>query len=194
MKNFKSELKDLYNEGKYDEVISLIDSTDPRYIDSELLVLKGDSIQLSENNPYELTDIEDLYKQAIYFDPNYLDAYMELGFFYYNVLDKEKEAKNIFAFALLMMLGTDNKYLQKFSSDLNLVSNSSHLHALNKYFDAMKSEEHLKKIIYNRFCDVHWGKEIESSIEMLLKEHLKNSYILNDFVKDIDTGYGKSNE
>lgn len=192
MKNFKSELRELYNQGKFDEVISLIDSTDPRYLDSELLVLKGDSIQLSENNSYELNDVENIYKQAIYFDPNYVDAYMELGYFYYNVLDKEKEAKNIFAFALLVLLGFDHKYLQKFSHEL--IEESSYTHILNKYLEAIKSEENYKKVINRYFHNIHWEKELENSIEKLLKEHFRNYQILDEFVKDIDTGYSKSNE
>ncbi|MBS1515538.1 MAG: hypothetical protein JSS63_10915 [Bacteroidetes bacterium] len=192
MKNFKLELKDLYNQGKYDEIITLIDSTDPRFIDSELLVLKGDCIQLGENNPYELSHVEESYIQALRLDPSYVDAYMELGFFYYNVLDREKEAKNIFTLALLVTLGFDYKYLRKFSHELSPLGGYSYAHILNKYLESIKSEEDFKKLINLYFHNIHWGNEIESTIEKLLKEHFRNYHILEDIVKDVDTDYNKT--
>ncbi len=61
------------------------------------LVDKGVAIELSsENSPCTLEDVAISYKRAIELDKNCFDAYINLGYFYLNVMDDAKTAKPYF--------------------------------------------------------------------------------------------------
>jgi tetratricopeptide (TPR) repeat protein len=61
----------------------------------DLLVLKGDLIQVSERGDYSLRDAEEAYRQAIDIDPAHIEAYIELSELYSTVLQQADQARAI---------------------------------------------------------------------------------------------------
>jgi tetratricopeptide (TPR) repeat protein len=99
MKNHTlEEIKTWYKAGKYLDVLSLIEKIGQEgLLHPEVLVLKGCSIQmLEEVAPYELSDAENAFQQALEVDKDYTPAITELAFFYLNVLDDAVRAAPLF--------------------------------------------------------------------------------------------------
>ncbi len=112
---------------KFEEALSLIEQIPENFMTSEILILKGLCIQLSENLKYDLKDAELSLKKAIELDSNNLDAKMELGWFYYNVLNESEESYHLFGQALEDIQSKLTELLEGFMK-INLESSS--------YFDA----------------------------------------------------------
>lgn len=82
------EVRGLYQSKKYDEALSLIYTYSKKCdLSVELLVLKGRLIQLSSGEEYALSLVIECFESALKQDKNSLDALIELGWFYMNVLD-----------------------------------------------------------------------------------------------------------
>jgi tetratricopeptide (TPR) repeat protein len=63
----------------------------------KLWCMRGNLIELGpENSPYSLDDALTSYKRAIEIDPQFVEAWEEIGYFYRNVLDDEDNAKPYF--------------------------------------------------------------------------------------------------
>jgi tetratricopeptide (TPR) repeat protein len=88
--------KALAAHGEYDQALSVVESlcaiTDAW---PDLLVLKGDLIQVSQQGEYSLQDAEDAYRQAIDIDPAHIEAYIELSELYATVLEQPQRARDI---------------------------------------------------------------------------------------------------
>jgi tetratricopeptide (TPR) repeat protein len=57
-----------------------------------LLVIKADVIQLSDKSHYRLNSAEDALLQAIELEPHNLEAHIELGYFYYAIMEQSEKA------------------------------------------------------------------------------------------------------
>lgn len=81
---------------EYDEALAVVEGL-CRTADAwpELLVLKGDLLQLTDDDRYSLADAENAYRQAIEMDPSCIEAYIELSEFYAHVLDDADRAQDI---------------------------------------------------------------------------------------------------
>ena len=117
MKNLKSDIKKLWARKKFLEIIKLIDKANPYYLDAELLVTKGISILCvinitEETTKYKLSDVKKLYEQAIKLDPEYFDAYQEMGYFHFVLNSDTKTAKQYFKSALDLKFQADIKHLE----------------------------------------------------------------------------------
>lgn len=77
------------------ETINLADEAVRRFPGSpKLLCMRGNLIELGpENCPHSLDDALACYKRAIEIDPQFAEAWEEVGYFYHNVLDEEDVAK-----------------------------------------------------------------------------------------------------
>ena len=60
--------------------------------DPNLWVLRGDAIQLSDGDGYELADAERSYREAIRRAPQHAAAHTELGYYYFAVMDDAARA------------------------------------------------------------------------------------------------------
>lgn len=111
MKNLLDEMNRLYAAGKYEEALAAIDQMEAeRLLHPEVLVWKGRCLQLSEGGRIkDISDVKNIYLQALAIDDEYAPALLELGWFYLNVLDDAERARPYFekAFALLRGLLTE---------------------------------------------------------------------------------------
>lgn len=72
---------------------------------AELWILRGDAIQLSDGEDYELDDAEASYRNAIQLDPDCAAAYESLGYFTYAVLDDARASLQFFQKAISLGAG-----------------------------------------------------------------------------------------
>lgn len=99
----KKDLQDLFEAKKYSELVKEIDKAN--FLHPYLSVLKGMAIQLSDEvDDYALDDAKSIFKDAITSDPDYLEGYIELGWYLYNVEDDPKNAIKEFDLALTKSL------------------------------------------------------------------------------------------
>jgi tetratricopeptide (TPR) repeat protein len=94
------QIKESMRRKKFDEALELIEQIPENFRTSEIFLLKGICIQLSENLKFNLNEAEYSFKKAIELDSNNIEAKIELGWFYFNVLDQSKEADKEFGDAL----------------------------------------------------------------------------------------------
>ena len=59
-------------------------------------MLRGDAIQLSDDLTNPLTEVERSYRKATEINPNFAEAYEELGYFWFAVMDDASKAKSFF--------------------------------------------------------------------------------------------------
>jgi tetratricopeptide (TPR) repeat protein len=87
---------------QYREAISLIEEAEREgLLHPAVLVLKGCCIQLSDKEtPYELSDAERAFEQALKIDADFIPAIIELAWFYLNVLDDAVRAEPLFERAI----------------------------------------------------------------------------------------------
>lgn len=97
-----SEIRIRYQEGKYQEALSLVEKAEREGLfNSEIMVLKGRCIQLVDKvTPYNLSDAEYAFEQALEIDENFTPAITELAWFYLNVLDDAVRAAPLFERAI----------------------------------------------------------------------------------------------
>ena len=86
------ELESLRKEKRYDEIIDVINSDKCLAVNPIGLTIKGRCLQLCSRGA-SLKEIENCFIKAISLDPNYVDAMIELGWFYCNVKDSPDKAK-----------------------------------------------------------------------------------------------------
>ena len=95
------EIKTKCKERRYSEVLSIIEQIESRTpLCPPLLVLRGRCMQLDEDTVFELSAIEQAFRQALLIDEHYSPALLELGWFYLNVLDDPREAAAFFERAI----------------------------------------------------------------------------------------------
>lgn len=84
--------------GNYDKAVVLLSDLEKAYgLPPNLLVMKGCWIQLSSDaSDFTLEDAEESFLAAIQIDDTYVDAYLELGWFYFSVMDDAARAKPMF--------------------------------------------------------------------------------------------------
>ena len=111
----------------FDEALELIEQIPENFRTSEIFLLKGICIQLSENLKFDLNEAEYSFKKAIELDSNNIEAKMELGWFYFNVLDESKKADKEFGDALEVIKSKLSELVEGFMK-INLESST--------YFDA----------------------------------------------------------
>jgi tetratricopeptide (TPR) repeat protein len=98
------EIKTKYNAGQYEKALSLIEKTETKeLLDPEILVWKGRCLQLVDHTSYELSDIENMFNQALDINPELASALLELGWFYLNVLDDAQKAIELFDRAIAVL-------------------------------------------------------------------------------------------
>lgn len=103
MKDFSlEEIRTRYKEGKYQEALSLIEKAEEEgLLHPDVLVLKGCCIQLDDKEtPYELSDAEHAFEQALEIDEEFTPAIIEMAWFYLNVLGDAVRAAPLFERAI----------------------------------------------------------------------------------------------
>lgn len=79
-------------EKHYDEIVDIINADKSLAVNPIGLTIKGRCLQLCSRGA-SLKEIEKCFIKAISLDPNYVDAMIELGWFYCNVRDLPDKAK-----------------------------------------------------------------------------------------------------
>lgn len=103
----------LYHEQKYDEAIILIDRYSEKCeLTVELFVLKGRLIQLSSNGLYDLSEARECFINALKQNKDSVDALIELGWFYKNVLDDSESGYQYFNRALEKCVDCSNEVVK----------------------------------------------------------------------------------
>ncbi|MEA2161985.1 MAG: hypothetical protein QOK37_112 [Thermoanaerobaculia bacterium] len=80
------------------EIDAALDS-DPS---AALWILRGDAIQLSNGDSYDLADVEQSYQRGIELAPSLPEPYESLGYFYFAVMDDAAKAKPYFEHAIAL--------------------------------------------------------------------------------------------
>lgn len=93
-----ADIRNNYREGKYQEALCLIEKAESQgFLCPEILLWKGRCLQLLDGDTsYQLSDIENTFKQALEIDEDFTPAIVELAWFYLNVLDDAKRAAELF--------------------------------------------------------------------------------------------------
>ncbi len=133
---------------KFDEALELIEQIPENFRTSEIYLLKGICIQLSENLKFDLREAEVSFKKAIELDSNHIEAKMELGWFYFNVLDESQKANKQFGDALEIIKTKLSELMEGFMK-INLES-STYFDAnqfITDYASLILKEEKLKDLL-----------------------------------------------
>lgn len=133
---------------KFDEALELIEQIPENFRISEIFLLKGICIQLSENLKFDLNEAEVSFKKAIELDSKNVDAKMELGWFYFNVLDDSKKADKQFGDALEFIKSKLSELVEGFMK-INIES-ASYFDAnqfITDYTSLILKEEKLKALL-----------------------------------------------
>jgi tetratricopeptide (TPR) repeat protein len=93
-------------EGASGEIISQIEDELERAPSAELWILRGDAIQLTDDEEVDLDEVEASYLAALELDPNSADAYESLGHFAFGVADDPRAAAEYFRAALARGAGS----------------------------------------------------------------------------------------
>jgi tetratricopeptide (TPR) repeat protein len=141
------QIKESMRRKKFDEALELIEQIPENFRTSEIFLLKGICIQLSENLKFNLNEAEYSFKKAIELDSNNIEAKIELGWFYFNVLDQSKEADKEFGDALEIIKSKLSELVEGFMK-INLES-STYFDAnqfITDYTSLILKEEKLKEL------------------------------------------------
>jgi tetratricopeptide (TPR) repeat protein len=88
--------RELASHGQHEQAMRLVEELcEQADAWPELLVLKGDLIQLTDDDRYNLSDAEVAYSQAIDMDPYHVEAYAELAEFYASAMNNEDKASQM---------------------------------------------------------------------------------------------------
>lgn len=106
-KKFEKLHKSAKSEKDFDKALRELKRIESKYpLTPKILVMKGDTIQLSsENSPYELDDAEKAFKKALEIDSEYQEALTELGWYYLYVFNSAKRALPYFKKAFELSRG-----------------------------------------------------------------------------------------
>ena len=91
--------------GASPEIVSQIEEELERAPTAELWILRGDAIQLCEDDEIEIEDAEASYRQALELDPRSADAFESLGHYTYAILDDARGALEYFHRAIELGAG-----------------------------------------------------------------------------------------
>lgn len=142
------QIKESMQRKKYDEALELIKQIPENFRTSEIFLLKGICIQLSENLKFDLNEAEISFKKAIELDSYNIEAKMELGWFYFNVLDQSKEADKQFSETLEIIKTKLSELIEGFMK-INLES-ANYFDAnqfITDYASLILKEEKLKELL-----------------------------------------------
>ncbi len=105
MTSLLSKIYYLCNVRQYDNALEILHTTKEKLLSPDFLVLKGICIQLTSQEQYQLLDAETAFKEAITkeaitIDSRFVEAWIELGWFYLNVKDDAIHAISFFQMAI----------------------------------------------------------------------------------------------
>lgn len=106
------DLRQLYRAEQFDQVLTEILAIPSHERSQVLLVMQGCAIQLCDDARFELADAEACFRAAIAVDPRCVEAYLELGYFYGNVLDQAAQGLVFFQQAKKILRGLDLEVTQ----------------------------------------------------------------------------------
>lgn len=142
----------LYKSGKYDEAVTILEEIEKQgMLNPAILVKKGNCVLLGSGERYSLSDVEKMYKKALSIDNKYVEALIELGYFYLNVMDDAKHAKPYFQNAIdclrdsmtesiigmskcISEIDSDEKALQFLNDVLSVTIDSAKINTQKKEF------------------------------------------------------------
>ena len=97
MLNITKDVSKMFDEKRYDDALNLFDEKiHDNILHPYLCVLKGRLIQMSNGSKYGLEDAVKMFKKAIELDEEYIDAYTELGFYYFAVGNDNPNVLKVF--------------------------------------------------------------------------------------------------
>lgn len=95
----------LARDSKFDEAVEMIDAIEAQgFTSPQLQLLKGMYLQLGESEKYSLDDVVSSFERAIELDDEYVEAYIELGWFLCRVVDDPLRARSAFEVALRLSI------------------------------------------------------------------------------------------
>jgi tetratricopeptide (TPR) repeat protein len=107
MKKIIDQARELFLMKKYDEVLEILnlpiieEALQHGILNPELLNLKGMCIQMKDSmDNFELEDIANCYQKALEINKNDHDALVELGYYYYVLMNDSEKAESLFKSAL----------------------------------------------------------------------------------------------
>ena len=138
----------LHEEGCHNEAIDLLRKFAHAFDSPQLHVLEGRLIQLAKSREgIELNEVEDAFKEALKIDDTYIEAYLELGWFYLNVQNDAVKAKEFFDEAEGL---SRNQLLETLEGKLKCVAETETSVAAKRYLSQIQnslfSAEQLKKL------------------------------------------------
>ncbi|UPG89458.1 hypothetical protein L2Y96_18990 [Luteibacter aegosomaticola] len=94
-------VRELYASKQYDAALSTLDRyKEAQELTAEMLLLKGRLIQLSEGNVHTLNDAKECFLSVLRQDKENVNALLELGWLFANVLDDPEEGRRYFSKAV----------------------------------------------------------------------------------------------
>ena len=78
----------------------------------KLLVRKGMLLQMDDDPRGELSEVEESFRKALDIDPDYVEAYIELGYYYYAVLDNAASGRDFFLKAADLLRKLNSEVLE----------------------------------------------------------------------------------
>jgi len=85
----------LKSENNPSKLIDYIISLEGNYFPSRIMLDKARAIQISEGNDYDLEDSKKIFEMILRIEPDYIPAYIEMGYYTDTVLDEPKAAIDI---------------------------------------------------------------------------------------------------
>lgn len=98
MKKYFDEFRQLYQSEKYKDALSVLDEIEKQdFVHPTILVWKSRCLQLTDDlSLVNLSEIEDLLKEALTLDDEYLPALSDLAYFYLRIMDDAQKAEPLF--------------------------------------------------------------------------------------------------
>lgn len=98
MKKYLDEVKQLYQSEKYKDALSALNEIEKKgFVHPTVLVWKSRCLQLTDDlSLVDLSEIEELLKEALKIDDEYLPALIDLAYFYLRIMDDAQKATPLF--------------------------------------------------------------------------------------------------
>jgi len=87
-----NDIKKIKSEKNSFKLIKYLLAIDNQYLPSSIMLDKARAIQLSEENTFSLEDAKEILEMIISTDPDYIPAYIEMGYFQDAVMDDPENA------------------------------------------------------------------------------------------------------
>jgi hypothetical protein len=91
-----NEIKKIKEENNPEKLIQFFLRISNSYFPSSIMLDKAKAIQLAECGDYTLDDAKNIIELILEIEPDYIPAYIEMGYFYDTVLDDPHAAVDIF--------------------------------------------------------------------------------------------------